>query len=486
MTDHTILPGGDSEYRVFVPLTKMERQADGSLHVFGTVSSEDIDVEGEIVEYEAVKKAASDYMRWAAIREMHQESAVGTALAVTCHDDTKTADLLAKVIDADAIAKCEAGVYKGYSLGGKKLRRGLRKVGAQTVPTVSEILWIETSLVDRPANGRASFTLMKRDTTEDAIVEDELEKAAEADVPEVLRPLEERIAEQEAPLEKVADAEDKEEAEDDEDKPDDDKPDFLKAADADDLAKGGTAAEDLMTAAVAIDYVARLITCESATHGAASEQVAPLRVALQNLQKYAGMEAQEIGTPEDLAILDQRQAPMLLAAVTGDLAKRAMELRKGATVKDQGALDQLHDMVVAAGAHCSEPLEKAATPDTPGAAPDPAPTFDEDAYIQRTMDILRKAGTVITTQDFEAMKGEIVTLVTGVKEDLAKVAAMPAPGGPARYAVDPRRPQGDGREGPAVSADVLHKAAQAATDPKVREQLGILAAQQEILAQSGR
>lgn len=116
----------------------------------------------------AMIAATTDYMTWGAVREMHQPSAVGTALgrvSVTNDDgteeeldlgvtwDEKGAWLRTAVVDADAIVKLDAGVYRGYSVGIRAtVMRGV---------DVEQCLWIENSLVDRPADPDARLELIR-------------------------------------------------------------------------------------------------------------------------------------------------------------------------------------------------------------------------------------------------------------------------------------------------------------------------------------
>jgi phage head maturation protease len=121
--------------------------------VYGYATTEALDSQGERVSKEAVEGALADYMKFANIREMHQPSAVGVAKEANL--DEKGLFLCAKLVDDQAWKKVEEGVYKGFSLGGKKVA----KVG----DTVTQMRLTEISLVDRPANPEALITLFKLD-----------------------------------------------------------------------------------------------------------------------------------------------------------------------------------------------------------------------------------------------------------------------------------------------------------------------------------
>ena len=106
---------------------------------------------GRSLRLEAMRNALPEYMAYGNISEMHALKAVG--VAEEANIDTKGVFLTAKIVDDSAWQKCLEGVYKGFSIGGKKLD----KVGDK----ITEIEWTETSIVDRPANPDARFTLAK-------------------------------------------------------------------------------------------------------------------------------------------------------------------------------------------------------------------------------------------------------------------------------------------------------------------------------------
>src|SRR5215469_5685548 len=107
------------DFSLFLPLTKVERTADGGCLVSGYASTPALDLDGEIITKDAVKKALPGYWQWRNIREMHTNSAVGVAKEANMDD--KGLFLTARIVDKAAVEKCLTGVYKGYSVGGKKL-----------------------------------------------------------------------------------------------------------------------------------------------------------------------------------------------------------------------------------------------------------------------------------------------------------------------------------------------------------------------------
>ena len=124
--------------------------------VYGYASTEALDSHGEIVRKDAVAAALPDFMRWGNIREMHQASAVGKAKEAQI--DEHGLWLGAKIVDDDAWEKVKEGVYSGFSIAGHVTGRDPIEPHVITGCHLSEI-----SLVDRPANPEAVFTMFKAD-----------------------------------------------------------------------------------------------------------------------------------------------------------------------------------------------------------------------------------------------------------------------------------------------------------------------------------
>lgn len=146
-----------SKKTLYGEIAKVEDQDDGTIKVWGIASSESEDSDGETITAEAMKAALPDYMKFGAVREMHQPKAAGTALEVEVLDDGQT-KLCAHIVDSEAIKKVKTGVYKGFSIGGKVTDRDdLKKT------TITGLKLTEISLVDRPANPDAVITCYKAD-----------------------------------------------------------------------------------------------------------------------------------------------------------------------------------------------------------------------------------------------------------------------------------------------------------------------------------
>lgn len=147
--------------RLYAEIAKTEAQEDGTIKVFGYASSGAEDSDGETITADAMKAALPDYMKFGAVREMHDaKKAAGTAIEAEVQEDGRTW-FGAHVVDPVAVKKCETGVYKGFSIGGKVVERdNLNK------RLIKGIKLVEVSLVDRPANPEAVFTMFKAETVD--------------------------------------------------------------------------------------------------------------------------------------------------------------------------------------------------------------------------------------------------------------------------------------------------------------------------------
>jgi phage head maturation protease len=137
--------------RFYWPIAKIDAE---QRMVWGYASTEAEDDQGETVTRQALQAALDDYMRFANIREMHQASAVGVATDATIDD--KGLYLAAKIVDGEAWEKVVAGVYKGFSIGGRVVARDPADRSVITGLRLTEI-----SVVDRPANPEAVFDCWK-------------------------------------------------------------------------------------------------------------------------------------------------------------------------------------------------------------------------------------------------------------------------------------------------------------------------------------
>ena len=141
--------------RLYGAIEKIEAQTDGTVRVHGIATSEAVDEQREIVRAAAMRAAMPDYMRFPALREMHQLSAAGTTLEAEVGEDGMTR-IVAHVVDPVAVAKVKNQVYRGFSIGGRVTQRD-----AVNPKVITAVVLNEISLVDRPANPEAIFDCWK-------------------------------------------------------------------------------------------------------------------------------------------------------------------------------------------------------------------------------------------------------------------------------------------------------------------------------------
>jgi len=147
--------------KLFGSISKVSENVDGTLTVSGIASSEAKDSDGEIIKASAIKAAIPDFMTFGALREMHQNIAAGTTLALEVLDSGVT-HIEALVVDPTSIKKVLTGVLKGFSIGGKVTKRNDKQRNIIEGITLTEI-----SLVDRPANPDSVIQLYKSETIGD-------------------------------------------------------------------------------------------------------------------------------------------------------------------------------------------------------------------------------------------------------------------------------------------------------------------------------
>lgn len=180
----------DDLKKLYAEISKVEEQDDGTLKVWGFASSEAVDSDGETITSDAMKAAIPDYMKFGAVREMHQPIAAGTAIEASVDDMGKTF-FGAHVVDPVAVKKVQTGTYKGFSIGGKVTERDeLNK------SIIKGIRLVEVSLVDRPANPEAVFTMYKVDDPEG------LQKTDDIPAAEPVEKIESVVVPTEEPLKK--------------------------------------------------------------------------------------------------------------------------------------------------------------------------------------------------------------------------------------------------------------------------------------------
>ncbi|HWZ65627.1 MAG TPA: HK97 family phage prohead protease [Patescibacteria group bacterium] len=148
-----------------IPISKVDEEQ-RTVWGYGTV--EELDKQGEIVDYEASKKAFADWP--GNIREMHDPTrAIGKKIEVSFDDANKGVWVGAKIsrsADGDnAWQKIKEGVLTGFSIGGKVINFAKEVTkdasGEREVNRITDYALSELSIVDNPAAPSATLQVVK-------------------------------------------------------------------------------------------------------------------------------------------------------------------------------------------------------------------------------------------------------------------------------------------------------------------------------------
>lgn len=165
------------DFKKFFPLVKAEEQSDGSLKVYGLVTAEQPDRDGEVCHYastapyyramaEEFKKATSIPgvdPSIAPLRYMHGLDAVGKGTRMDFDDKSKTIMMGFDVVDPAAVAKVKKGVLTGFSHGGQYVKTWIQRNPDGKEYTYYTAKVGEVSLVDSPCLESARFEYVKAD-----------------------------------------------------------------------------------------------------------------------------------------------------------------------------------------------------------------------------------------------------------------------------------------------------------------------------------
>lgn len=159
--------------KIFGQISKSIENENGTLTVVGIASTQNVDSDGETILASAMNEAIPSYMKFGAVREMHENSAVGTALNIYVNENNETI-IEALIIDDDAIKKVKYGVYKAFQIGGSVIERDQINKKIITKLNLNEV-----SLVDVPANSDAIIQTFKlfKEKEENMKIEQKIEKS---------------------------------------------------------------------------------------------------------------------------------------------------------------------------------------------------------------------------------------------------------------------------------------------------------------------
>ena len=156
------------DFRLFIPITKVDVE---KRLVYGTVAEEIPDKADEIMDYASARPhfeawsaeiaRASDGKSLGNLRAMHGQVAAGKLESLAFDDAARKIECCGKVVDDCEWNKVLEGVYTGFSMGGKYLRRWKDEEQphlTRYTPSPSEV-----SLVDNPCIPTATFEVLKED-----------------------------------------------------------------------------------------------------------------------------------------------------------------------------------------------------------------------------------------------------------------------------------------------------------------------------------
>jgi hypothetical protein len=159
----------------FFQIEKADRNADGTMTVYGKATDDSIDIDQQICDGDWLDRAMPHWFKTGGnIREQHSNIAAGVATDYEAKADGHYISAL--VVDPVSVKKVEAGVLKGFSIGIKNPRVTRDKSAANGRIVDGQI--VEVSLVDRPANPNCQLMLAKSALGDETViqVEDLIEK----------------------------------------------------------------------------------------------------------------------------------------------------------------------------------------------------------------------------------------------------------------------------------------------------------------------
>jgi len=169
----------------FFSIEKADRNADGTMTVYGKATDDSIDIDQQICDGDWLDRAMPHWFKSGGnIREQHSNIAAGVATDYEAKADGHYISAL--VVDPVSVKKVETGVLKGFSIGIKNPRVTRDKSAANGRIVDGQI--VEVSLVDRPANPNCQLVLAKSASGDETVVqvEDLIEKEDKPDYENML------------------------------------------------------------------------------------------------------------------------------------------------------------------------------------------------------------------------------------------------------------------------------------------------------------
>jgi hypothetical protein len=148
----------DNLTTAFFNIIKADKNADGTLMVYGKATDDSLDIDQQICDPVWLDDAMPEWFKSGGnIREQHSNIAAGVAKEYEKKTDGHYISAL--VVDPVSVKKVDTGVLKGFSIGIKNPRVVRDQKAANGRIIDGQI--VEVSLVDRPANPNCQLVLAK-------------------------------------------------------------------------------------------------------------------------------------------------------------------------------------------------------------------------------------------------------------------------------------------------------------------------------------
>jgi hypothetical protein len=150
---------------IFVPIVKADTV---KREVYGIMAEEAVDKANEVFDYESSKpyvkawveqfQNATNGASFGNVRAQHSKTAAGKLIGIGFDDKNKRIPIAAKIVDDNEWRKVEEGVYTGFSIGGKYVKKWTDGTATRYTANPTEV-----SIVDNPCMPGAQFTMVKSD-----------------------------------------------------------------------------------------------------------------------------------------------------------------------------------------------------------------------------------------------------------------------------------------------------------------------------------
>lgn len=331
--------------------------------VYGRAVQEHPDESGEIFDYESSKpnfakwsqmtKDASGGESLGNLRAMHGKVAAGKLVDIEFNDPELAIDIITKIVDDNEWKKVLEGVYTGFSIGGRYLKKWDDGDLVRYTADPSEI-----SLVDRPCIPTATFFDVQK--ADGSVLQKQFQISAEPEnendlmvvgTDDEVKSLVKRMTEKKMSLADVLKRVDTDDVinTDDTDKPAVTDQPVEKADFKTELKKYiGQEVDDTQSAVNALMNLMYLYASESQeSHPEASAQTEALKSAIEGIKAFIASEIMENDDTDGAGMNEGH--PIEMAAKAGDLQKAGARNSKS----DSEKIQAVHDHAVGLGADCS-------------------------------------------------------------------------------------------------------------------------------------